>query len=80
MKAERIILLVGKCTKCGKRYIGWALSRPEYQNCPDCGVRLVVRNMVGKYQPDSETAIAAQRDEIAEWQEAREDETTHFII
>jgi DNA-directed RNA polymerase subunit RPC12/RpoP len=73
-------MLVGKCTKCGKRYIGWALSRPEHQACLECGGRLVVRNMNENYQPGTETVVTVQRTGIAEWQEALEDVTTHFII
>jgi len=73
-------MLVGKCTKCGKRYIGWALSRPEHQNCPECGVSLVVRNMSEKYQPDTDTLINAQRNGVAEWQEVVENKTPHFML
>ena len=73
-------MLVGKCTKCGKRFIGWALSRPEEQKCTYCGTRLVVRNMVEGFQLDPETAIAAQRKGIAEWQDAMEGETPDFKL
>jgi hypothetical protein len=36
--------------------------------------------MSAKYQPDTETAVAAQRDGIAEWQEAQETKTPHFML
>jgi len=73
-------MLVGKCTKCGKRYVGWALSRPEHQTCPDCGIRLVVRNMSENCQPDSETLIAGQRNGIAEWPETQEKAAPNFKL
>ena len=74
------IMLVGKCTKCGKRYIGWALSRQEHQMCPDCGARLIVRNMSEKYQSNTETVVTLKRDGIAEWQETLEDTLPHFML
>jgi DNA-directed RNA polymerase subunit RPC12/RpoP len=73
-------MLVGKCTKCGKRYIGWALSRPEHQACLECGGRLVVRNMSEDRPPDTETAVNAQRNGIAEWQEVVKNKTPHFML
>ena len=73
-------MLVGKCTKCGKRYVGWALSRPEHRKCPDCGVGLVVRNMTEKQQPDSATLMAAQTRGIAEWQDSLEETLPHFLL
>lgn len=73
-------MLVGKCTRCGKRYIGWALSRPEEQKCLECGTKLVVRNLSENYKPDIETAVAAQRDGIAEWQVVQETKKPHFIL
>ena len=73
-------MLVGKCTRCGKRYVGWALSRPEHQTCPDCTARLVIRNMGGKYQPDNVTVAASQRNEVAEWQESLEETLPHFLL
>ena len=65
-------MLVGKCTKCGKQYVGWALSSPEYQNCPHCEARLVIRNMSENYQPDKKTFAASQRTGIVELGESCE--------
>jgi len=73
-------MLVGKCTKCGKRYIGWALSKPEHQTCPECGIRLVIRNMSENCPPDNETVAASQINGIAEWQEALENTLPHFLL
>ena len=74
-------MLVGKCTKCGKRYIGWALSKTEERKCPVCGIRLVVRNMSENHQPNTETAVAGQRKGIAEWHdEALESKKPNFML
>ena len=73
-------MLVGKCTKCGKRYIGWALSRSEHQTCPDCGAKLIVRNMSENYQQDTKTVVASKKEGITEWQEALEDTLPHFML
>jgi len=31
----------GKCNKCGKKYYGWALQKPEHRIC-DCGGEIVL--------------------------------------
>ena len=48
-------MLVGNCTTCGKRYLGWALSEQKHQTCPDCGVILVIRNISDKYKVGNKT-------------------------
>ena len=73
-------MLVGKCTKCGKRYTGWALSRPEHQSCDDCGVKLVIRNMGVNYKPDDERLAVSLRARKEEWQEALENTLPHFML
>ena len=73
-------MLVGKCIRCDKRYIGWALSRPEHQMCPYCGTRLLVYDMDGEYQPDAQTTLSVQKDGIAEWQEALENILPSFLL
>ncbi len=30
------------CPKCGSRYYGWALDRPEEQQCEQCGNELKI--------------------------------------
>ena len=31
----------GKCVRCGKRYIGWALLQSRYQECA-CGGKIIL--------------------------------------
>ena len=52
-------MLVGKCTKCHQRYFGWALSVPEHQICPDCGIKLVIYDETMDAAPDSKTSLPA---------------------
>jgi DNA-directed RNA polymerase subunit RPC12/RpoP len=73
-------MLVGKCTKCNKRYIGWALSRPEHQECPECSTKLIIRNMGANYKPDSTTLAAAMGTGKEEWQESLENTLPHFLL
>lgn len=73
-------MLVGRCTRCGKRYIGWALSRPEHQECDYCGVKLIIRNMGVNYQLDDKIDIAIKRSGKEEWQEALEHTLPHFLL
>ena len=73
-------MLVGKCPRCGKRYMGWALSRPEHQECNDCGVKLVIRNTNVNYQPDGERLADSLRVRKEEWQEALENTLPDFLL
>jgi DNA-directed RNA polymerase subunit RPC12/RpoP len=73
-------MLVGRCTRCGKQYMGWALSRPEHQMCPDCGAKLVIRNMSTNFQPDNRTLAASVRSGKEEWQELLEKTLPHFLL
>jgi DNA-directed RNA polymerase subunit RPC12/RpoP len=76
-------MLVGKCTRCGKQYVGWALSRPEHQECNDCGAKLVIRNIrnIGNnYQSDNKTLASSLRSGKEEWQEALENTLPHFLL
>ncbi len=73
-------MLVGRCTKCNKRYIGWSLSSPEHQTCRDCGAKLIVSNLSEKYQTGTETVVASQRDGITEWQKPLEDTLPQFML
>jgi DNA-directed RNA polymerase subunit RPC12/RpoP len=73
-------MLVGRCTRCGKQYMGWALSRPEHQTCPDCGAKLVIRNMSTNYQPDSKTPALSLGSSQGEWQELLERTLPHFLL
>jgi len=31
----------GKCTKCGKKYVGWALKNPDQRTC-ECGGKIEI--------------------------------------
>ena len=73
-------MLVGNCMRCGKRYVGWALSRPEHQVCLECGATLVVRNMSENYQPHLKKTISAQRSGSIELQEALEEKPPHLLL
>jgi DNA-directed RNA polymerase subunit RPC12/RpoP len=77
---EARIMLVGKCPKCGKQYFGWALSKQAYRTCPDCRSSLVVRSMSGNYQPNRDTLVASQREDIAELQAAREEKMPDLLL
>ena len=35
-------MLEGKCPKCGRHFIGWALANPRHQTCDKCGVGLEI--------------------------------------
>ncbi|MFC2045125.1 hypothetical protein ACFLUH_00395 [Chloroflexota bacterium] len=37
-------MLAGKCSKCGETYVGWLLSKPEYQKCPKCDANLIIHD------------------------------------
>ena len=73
-------MLVGKCTKCGKSYIGWALSRPEHHTCLECGAILLIRNMGENYQPDRKTFAASQRNGIAELIDSADDTIPQIFL
>ena len=73
-------MLVGKCAKCGKQYIGWALSQPEHQYCDDCGIKLIIRNMGVNYPIDDKIVTAINRSGKEEWQEALENTLPHFLL
>jgi DNA-directed RNA polymerase subunit RPC12/RpoP len=73
-------MLVGKCVRCDKRYIGWALSRPEHQMCPNCGSRLLICNMSEKYQQYAQETLSVQKDGMAEWQESLESMLPNFLL
>ena len=40
-------MLEGRCPKCGIRFYGWALLNPKYQTCPDCGIKLQIKESNG---------------------------------
>jgi hypothetical protein len=40
-------MLEGRCPKCQRRYYGWAMRRPQYQMCSNCGARLVIEECHG---------------------------------
>ena len=48
-------MLEGKCPKCGRCFIGWALLNPRHQTCPKCGVGLEIteggRRILKGYSP-----------------------------
>jgi len=73
-------MLIGMCTRCNRRYIGWALARPEHQTCPECEAKLVVRNIAESYQPDNEIEVTARREGIAEWPGEPKGTTSHFRL
>ena len=73
-------MLVGKCTKCEKRYVGWALYSPEQQTCDNCGTRLIIRNMAESYQVDSETLAASEITGKEEWQQSLENTLPDFLL
>lgn len=50
-----IVMLEGKCSKCGCYYYGWALRVPRNQSCSICGAALEIRedgkNIFKGYSP-----------------------------
>ena len=48
-------MLKGKCPKCKRYAIGWALANPRHQICPNCGVGLDItedgRSILTGYSP-----------------------------
>ena len=73
-------MLVGKCMRCGKQYLGWALSKTEYQTCTNCGARLVIRKMSTNYEPDNNTPSAPLGTGKEEWQESLENTLPQFLL
>ena len=37
-----MLMLEGKCPKCGLTRYGWALVNPRFQTCASCGVGLEI--------------------------------------
>lgn len=35
-------MIIGKCPKCGKLYLGWSLREPSNQVCRNCGCDLMI--------------------------------------
>ncbi|MFC2024653.1 hypothetical protein ACFLTJ_03700 [Chloroflexota bacterium] len=73
-------MLVAICTNCSKRYVGWALSEPDHQNCDGCGARLIIRNMNAKYDADLDTMRHSLREEITELKETTEKVVPRFYL
>jgi hypothetical protein len=41
-------MIEGRCPRCGRIYLGWALLSERYQSCADCGIGLDIRTEDGK--------------------------------
>jgi len=46
-------MIKGTCPKCSQWYYGWVLLQPRSQNCPKCGIGLLItedgKNMIQEY-------------------------------
>ena len=73
-------MLVGKCTKCSRRYEGWALYSPDHQTCDECGARLIIRNRAESFQVDSKNLAASMRTGKEEWRESLENTLPDFFL
>ncbi len=60
-------MLASKCAKCGKYYIGWALSIPENQKCPYCGSRLAIHDNTVDLDVDYEELYKSLYNHHDEW-------------
>jgi len=72
-------MLVGKCKKCHKRYLGWALSKTEYQTCPNCGTKLTIHNETMEPTLDSKTPLPPLEKCEKEWQNLLEKSMAIFL-
>lgn len=61
-------MLASKCAKCGKHYVGWALSIPENQRCPFCKSTLAIHDDTVAFDLDFEKLYESLYDCPDEWQ------------
>lgn len=47
----------GRCPKCGLRRHGWSLRNPQYQNCPECGTRLEIKEADKYFLDEAQNAV-----------------------
>jgi len=72
-------MLEGKCPKCGRCFMGWALLTPRHQTCPRCGMGLEItdggRKILTGYSPFSAERylINPPRDVAASGDKKKED-------
>jgi DNA-directed RNA polymerase subunit RPC12/RpoP len=62
-------MLASKCVKCGKHYVGWALSIPENQKCPYCKSTLAIHDDTIDLDVNYEDLYKSLYDHPNEWQE-----------
>ena len=65
-------MLASKCAKCGKHFVGWALSLPEHQKCPYCGSKLAIHDETIELDIGYENLLQAINSSPIEWQESLE--------
>jgi DNA-directed RNA polymerase subunit RPC12/RpoP len=65
-------MLASKCAKCGKHFVGWALSTPENQKCPYCGSKLAIHDETIDLDVDYSTLLQSVDSNQSEWQRSLE--------
>jgi DNA-directed RNA polymerase subunit RPC12/RpoP len=65
-------MLASKCARCGKHFIGWALSIPENQKCPYCGSKLAIHDETIDHEIDYERLLQSIDTKQYEWQQSLE--------
>ena len=65
-------MLASKCAKCGKHFVGWALSIPENQKCRHCGSKLAIHDETVDLDVDYEGLLQSLDNHQDEWQQSLE--------
>ena len=65
-------MLASKCAKCGKQFVGWALSIPENQKCPYCKSKLVIHDETVDLDVDYEGLLQSLDNRMDEWEQSLE--------
>ena len=65
-------MLASKCAKCGKHFVGWALSVPKNQKCPYCGSKLAIHDETIDLNVDYGTLLQPMDNRMSEWEQSLE--------
>jgi DNA-directed RNA polymerase subunit RPC12/RpoP len=65
-------MLASKCAKCGKCFVGWALSVPGNQKCPYCGSKLAIHDDTVDLDVDYASLLQSIVNHPDAWQQSLE--------
>ena len=68
-----LMVLEGKCPKCGLRRYGWALKTQPPKTCPNCGVLLEIK-YIDDTIPESNAYFIADKYLKTKWHDANSEQ------